>query len=152
MFLVREVSRKATFLSVHISDIFSAAFLFHCLALTVQKETNIVLTKSLWGTQRLFPVKYLFGEANINLNFLVLEDGLKISRWLFHSCTIFVAYLIDSYDSLKFNFSHFTPRLGFFRRKKRNLKFSDSKIWWREKTEKSSLSKYVKLYLKFSGK
>ena len=48
MFLVREVSRKATFLSVHISDIFSAAFLFHCLALTVQKETNIVLTKSLW--------------------------------------------------------------------------------------------------------
>ena len=27
------------------------------------------------GTQRLFSVKYLFGEANIAENFLLLEDG-----------------------------------------------------------------------------
>ena len=75
MFLVREVSRNATFLSVHISDISSAAFLFHCLPPTVQKETNIVLTNPFGGTQRLFSVEYLFGEANINLNFLLLEEG-----------------------------------------------------------------------------
>ena len=30
---------------------------------------------SLRGAQRLFSVKYLFGEANIAYNFLVLEDG-----------------------------------------------------------------------------
>ena len=28
------------------------------------------------GTQRLFSVKYLIGEANITYNFLLLEDGL----------------------------------------------------------------------------
>ena len=27
------------------------------------------------GTQRLFSVKYLFGQANIALNFLLLEDS-----------------------------------------------------------------------------
>ena len=27
------------------------------------------------GTQRLFSLKYLFGEANIAQNFLLLEDG-----------------------------------------------------------------------------
>ena len=150
MFLVREVRRLSwvfTFLTF-----LAQRFYFIVLLWPFKNKQISCLPNPFGGTQRLFPVKYLFGEANINLNFLVLEDGLKISRWLFHSCTIFVAYLIDSYDSLKFNFSHFTPRLGFFRRKKRNLKFSDSKIWWREKTEKSSLSKYVKLYLKFSGK
>ena len=29
------------------------------------------------GTERLFSVKYLFGEANIALDFLLLEDGYK---------------------------------------------------------------------------
>ena len=29
------------------------------------------------GTQRLFSVKYLFGEANATQNFLLLEDSLK---------------------------------------------------------------------------
>ena len=43
------------------------------------------------GTQRLFSVKYLFGEAN----FL-----LKISRWPFHSRTIFEAHLIMLINSL----------------------------------------------------
>ena len=46
------------------------------------------------GTQRLFSVKYLFGEANAAYNFPLLEDALKISRCLFHSCTIFEAYLV----------------------------------------------------------
>ena len=34
------------------------------------------------GTQRLFSVKYLFGEANIANNFLLLEDGTHFLHWL----------------------------------------------------------------------
>ena len=37
----------------------------------------------------------------------------------FHSCTIFEAYLINSYDFLTFDFSHFTPQVRHFRRKRR---------------------------------
>ena len=47
------------------------------------------------GTRRLFSVKYLFGEANIFLKFSFTLGRLKISRWLFHSCTVFEAYLIS---------------------------------------------------------
>ena len=35
----------------------------------------VPLVSGFWGTQRLFSVKYLFGEANIALNVLLLEDG-----------------------------------------------------------------------------
>ena len=33
------------------------------------------IEKSSGGTERLFPVKYLFGEAKIAYNFLLLEEG-----------------------------------------------------------------------------
>ena len=44
------------------------------------------------------------------------------------------------------------PRLGYFSQKKGNQKFSDSKRWRREESEKLSLSYYIKLHLKFWGK
>ena len=44
-------------------------------------------------------------------------------------------FLQITYD-FEFNFSHFIPMLGFFFVEKGNLKFSDSKMWWREKSEK----------------
>ena len=40
-----------------------------------------------------------------------------------------------TYD-FKFNFSHFIRMLRFFFVEKGNLKFLDSKMWWREKSEK----------------
>ena len=45
----------------------------------------------------------------------------KISRWPFHSCTIFEAYLINSHF-LKFNFSHFTPQVSLYFAEKRKPK------------------------------
>ena len=44
------------------------------------------------------------------------------------------------------------PSLGSFSHKKGNLNFSVLKMWWRKESEEFSLSKYVKLHLKFSGK
>ena len=65
---------------------------------------------------------------------------LKISRWPFHSRTIFEAYLINVYDYLKFDFSHFTPQIRLFFAEKGNLKVSQSKMRCREESEKPSLS------------
>ena len=71
----------------------------------------------------------MFGEANIVLNFLLLEDRLIISTWSFHSCTDFEA------NSNKFptifwslNFIHFTPQFRlFFLEKKKPKPFSGHK-------------------------
>ena len=48
------------------------------------------------STQRLFSVKYLFGEADIAQSFLSHAGRLKISRRPFHLCTIFETYQINS--------------------------------------------------------
>ena len=74
------------------------------------------------------------------LEFSIARGRLKISRWPFHSHTIFEAYLINSYDFLKFNFSRFTPQIRLFFVEKGNLKFSESKMRCREESEKLSLS------------
>ena len=59
---------------------------------------------------------------------------LKSSRWPFHLSRIFEANLITEilfeFSSLIFHIS--LPRLAYFSWKKANLKFSHSKIWWRE--------------------
>ena len=55
-----------------------------------------------------------------------------MSRLQFRSCSIFKAYLKNSLVYLKFNFSHFTPQIQLFCGNKGNLKFSDSKIRWKE--------------------
>ena len=88
--------------------------------------------------------------------FSVTWGQLKISRWLFHSCTIFLRFSIfskkKSFESKKVkSFSNFPPqiRLFFVQNRKPSLKFSDSKMWWREESEKFSLSYYVKMHLKF---
>ena len=41
---------------------------------------------------------------------------------------------------LKFDFFIFTTQVTLFFLERRNLKFSDSKMWWREESEKFSLS------------
>ena len=51
------------------------------------------------------------------------------------------------YDFLKFNFSHFSPQVRLFFLEKGNLKFSDSKMRWKEESEKFSLSSNLKLHL-----
>ena len=51
------------------------------IAYTIACEQALCLGKKIarkgkrGGTQRLFSVKYLLGEADVALNFLVLEDG-----------------------------------------------------------------------------
>ena len=55
------------------------------------------------------------------LEFSITLGRLKISRLLFHSGTIFEAYLIP-YDFLKFNFLHFTPQVRLFFVQKRKPK------------------------------
>ena len=73
------------------------------------------------------------------LEFSFAWGRLKNYRWTFYSiCTIFKAYLI------KFNFSYFTTQLTLFFLEKGNLKFSDSKMWRREESEKFSLRKKYK--------
>ena len=61
---------------------------------------------------------------------------LKISRWTFHLCTAFEAYLINS---LRFSkvwfFIFYWPVYTTFCRKG-NLKFSDSKMWWTDESQK----------------
>ena len=59
-------------------------------------------TKSIFvrGTQRLFSLNICSEKQ-----FSFTRGPLKISRWPFHSCTIFEAYLKVPYDFLKFNFS-----------------------------------------------
>ena len=56
----------------------------------------------------------------------------------------------SSYYFLKFKLQIPLSRIGCFWRKKGNLKFSDSKMRWREESENFSLSQYVTLHLKFS--
>ena len=43
----------------------------------VNEDCMLSTSKSVRGTQRLFSVKYLFGETNIASNFLLLEDNQK---------------------------------------------------------------------------
>ena len=69
------------------------------------------------------------------LEFSIVLGQFKIYRWLFHSCTIFEVYLFPTINSL-----HFTAQVRLFFVQKRNLKFSGSKMWRREKLEKLSLS------------
>ena len=59
------------------------------------------------GTQRLFSVKYL-------LNFLLLGDCYKFldDRSIHVQFSKLICYIL--YDFLKFNFSHFTPRVRLF--------------------------------------
>ena len=72
------------------------------------------------------------------LQFSIPQEGrLRISRWPFHSYKIFVAHLINPLQFfLKFNFVHFTPRIKLFFTEKGNLKFSDSKMRWKDESEK----------------
>ena len=55
----------------------------------------------------------------------------------------------NPYDFLKFKFYISLPKLGYFLEKKGNLKFSDSKMLWREVSENVSLSYYVQLHQNF---
>ena len=55
------------------------------------------------------------------------------------------------YNFLKFKFSHFTPHVKLFF-SEGNLKFSDSRMRWREKSEKFLPSKIFESRLKFSEK
>ena len=66
------------------------------------------------------------------LEFSIAWGRLKISRWTFHSCTIFEAYLINSLPFLKLNFFHFTPQVKQFFVQKGNLKCLESKMRCRE--------------------
>ena len=64
------------------------------------------------------------------LQFSIAWGRLQISRWPFHSCTIFETYLINSQRFLKLNFSHFTPQVMLLFVEKGNLEFSDKKCDW----------------------
>ena len=67
------------------------------------------------------------------LEFSITWRRLEISRELFHSCKIFEPYLLSSLRFLIFSF-YFPIWAIFLRKKKGNLKFSDSKMWWREES------------------
>ena len=69
------------------------------------------------------------------LEFSITWGRLRISRWPFHSWTIFEFPTI--FWRLIFHIS--LPRLGYFPYSNGNVKFSESKMWWREESEKFSL-------------
>ena len=51
---------------------------YHSSKRPAQVTTSVwSFTRASRGTQRLFSVKYLLGEADVALNFLLLEDGQK---------------------------------------------------------------------------
>ena len=52
----------------------------------------------------------------------LLDETSTHSRWLFHSCTIFEAYLINYLGFSEENFSHLTPRVNLFVAKKKKFK------------------------------
>ena len=105
------------------------------------------------GTQQLF---YLFGDANIAKNFLKTWGRLKLSRWPFHSCTIFFeAYTTNSLRfSEEWIFHIFSPpRLGYFVWKRKPKIFGFKKLMKRGiRKILSFLKLYVKLHLKCLGK
>ena len=88
------------------------------------------------GTKRLFSVKHLFGEAKIAWNFLSLKEELLDDRSIHSFIQSFIPYDVF----LKFKFLYSTPRIELFFTEKGNLKFSDSKMRWKEESEKFSLS------------
>ena len=92
----------------------SIVFLWQRACCKEMNEKNSVLYTNIRGTQGLFSVKYLFREKEICLECSITWGRLKISRWLFHSCKIFEAYLKIPYDFQKFNFSNFTPQVWLF--------------------------------------
>ena len=76
------------------------------------------------------------------LEFSITWGRLKSSRWPYHLCRIFEAYLITE---IPFEFlsltSHISlPRLGYFSWRSSNLTFSDSKIWRGEKSDTLAIS------------
>ena len=94
------------------------------------------LALMIWMASYLRDSQRQFSVCKYCLEFSFAWGQLKICRWPFRSVTIFDAlYLINSvYDFLKFNFPHFTPHARLIFVEKRNLKFSDSKMWWREES------------------
>ena len=86
------------------------------------------------------------------LEFSFAWARLKISSWNFHLCTTFEVYLRNSLGlSEVIFFIFYYPGYTFFL-EKGNLKFSDSQMWWREESEKFSLSQNFELHLKFLQK
>ena len=73
------------------------------------------------------------------LEFSIIWGRLKISIWSFHLCKIFDAYLTNSLRFSEKYFSHFTAQVRIFFLQNRKPKFSDSRMWWREESEKFSL-------------
>ena len=83
------------------------------------------------------------------LEFSFAWARLKISSWNFHLCTTFEVFLRNSLRLSEVTiFIFYYPGYTFFL-EKGNLKFSDSQMWWREESEKFSLSQNVELHLKF---
>ena len=100
------------------------------------------------GTQRLLSVR----RSKYCLEFSIAWGRLKIS------VTVPFVYnfrgLSNKFTTIFWSllFQILLPWLGYFSQSKGNQKFSDSKRWRREESEKLSLSYYIKLHLKFSGK
>ena len=74
------------------------------------------------GTQRLYSVKLSVQKSKYCLRFSITWGLLKISRWPFHSCTVFEAYLINSLWISDVQFSHFTSQVRLFVIEKRKPK------------------------------
>ena len=81
------------------------------------------------GTQRLI-LQNSVRRSKYCLGFSSTWARLKFSRWPFHSCN----------DFLKFDFSQFILQVRLFFLEKENLKFSDSKMRWREESTKFLIS------------
>ena len=109
----------------------------------------------------------LLGNVNYNsLSVLLLslsykpcklqkEILLKIKIYLGVPFKLLPACPIDENRSSETNKTsplHFTPQIKIFFAEKGNLKFSDSKVRWKEESEKFSPSQNFKLHLKFSGR
>ena len=59
----------------------------------------------------------------------------------------FEAYLINSLRFSEFNSSHFTPQIKLFFAEKGNVKFSDSKMRWKEESERKIVTFLKRLKL-----
>ena len=107
-----------------------------------QKRDCLFIVARCQGHQTTVFCKISVWRSRCSLEFSITWARLKISRWQFHSWTIFEAGLFDKFPTISLSvisqISLLT--LGIFSQKKRKPKVFGFKIGWREESVKFSFS------------
>ena len=95
--------------------------------------------------------RFVFSEISVRRSkycpeFSIIWERLKISRWLFHSWTIFDAHLINSLRFSKVNLHSPLSRLGYF---SYSVEKRKTEIFWFQNIMEGGIRKFFTFVLRY---